>query len=645
MSLKTQLTLFINGLLLTLLASAFYINLDTTRQFLQEQLASHAQDTATSLGLTLSHVADPNDLATMETLINAVFDRGYYLEIRLDDMNGKTLYRRTNPLTIEGIPDWFIRAVDLHAEQASAKVVNGWIPIGEVYVRSHPGYAYAQLWTTFINLLQLFVLLAVLATLLIWFYLNRLLAPLQRLVEQARALVRKKYVYQDDIPATTEFREVVLAINTMVRQLKKIFEHEAQVNAQLQKMAYQDETTGLGNRRYFDMVLNSMLADESTPHKGAVALVHLDNLTELNHHYGYLKVNALLKTLADSLHQTILAHIPQATLARINGSEVVVIAPETNPASLQQAMKAFLDKLPQQIRSAGLEAEAAPLHVAIIAIHPDEDRARLLKRLNETLHDALKSGRTLMTDECSSTKAEPEEEAVRSAIEQQRLNLLSQPACSADRSKALNRELYAQLTDENGDPMPARTFLPVLQKHADLAEAFDRAVIERCIEKLKHHPHSTPVAINLTPTILHSPSFVAWLFESVPEHLAARIAFEIPEHFLHAWPQACRDFIARAHTHGCQVGCDHFGRQMGDKRFLQRLQLNYVKLAQGFGAPLCANDEKTRIYLASLLEMAENLGIEVVATGIETADELAAYQALGIRWFQGYHLEAPKPLD
>lgn len=645
MSLKTQLTLFINSLLIAVLAAAFYVNLDTTRQFLQQQLASHAQDTATSLGLTLSHVADPNDIATMETIINAVFDRGYYLEIRLDDMAGKPLYRRNNPLTIEGIPDWFIQAVDLHPEEASAKVVNGWIPIGEIHVRSHPGYAYAQLWDTFINLLQLFAIMAVLATLIIWLYLNRLLAPLHRLVEQARALVRKKYIYQKDIPATSEFREVVNAINAMVHQLKQIFEHEAQVNAQLQKMAYQDETTGLGNRRYFDMVLNSMLAETSTTRKGAAALIHLDNLAELNSQFGYLKVNALLKTLADTLRQCVLERIPQATLARTNGSEVGILASEADPATLKTALDAFFEALPDQVHAAGLPVDAMQLHAAVIAIQPADNRTTLLKRLNAMLQRALQDNRPLTLEAQDSVEALPQNEAVRMAIANRSLRLMAQAAFSKDRSTVLNRELYAQLTASDGTSMPARDFLPVLQADPALAEAFDRAVMERVLEQLKRRTDGAPLAINLTPTILHSNKFVDWLFETLPAALANRVAFEIPEHFLHAWHEASQAFIARAHAHGCLVGCDHFGRQMGDKRFLQQLQLDYVKLAQGFGELLHQQDEKTHIYLASLLEMAENLGIEVVATGIESADDLKVYQELGIRWFQGYYFEAPTPLE
>ena len=79
MSLNKQMIMFVVSVLIMVLIGTFYLNFSQTKSYLENQLESHAQDTATSLGLSLSSVADPEDPSSMETMINAVFDRGSYL--------------------------------------------------------------------------------------------------------------------------------------------------------------------------------------------------------------------------------------------------------------------------------------------------------------------------------------------------------------------------------------------------------------------------------------------------------------------------------------------------------------------------------------------------------------------------------------
>ncbi|PZN84276.1 MAG: hypothetical protein DM484_03115, partial [Candidatus Methylumidiphilus alinenensis] len=89
------------------------------------QLESHAQDAATSLGLSLSpHMSDP---ATMNAMVDAIFDRGYYQEIAIDSVDGKQLIKRINPVQIKGVPDWFIALIPLETPHADALIVNGWM--------------------------------------------------------------------------------------------------------------------------------------------------------------------------------------------------------------------------------------------------------------------------------------------------------------------------------------------------------------------------------------------------------------------------------------------------------------------------------------------------------------------------------------
>src|SRR5512137_1470285 len=113
MSLYRQLVAFTLALFLVLFIGTWFAKLENTRSFLQNQLESHAQDTASSLGLAITQYAD--DVVSIETMISALFDRGYYEEIKFLDTEGKPLVERKLNVVIEGVPQWFINRVTLKA--------------------------------------------------------------------------------------------------------------------------------------------------------------------------------------------------------------------------------------------------------------------------------------------------------------------------------------------------------------------------------------------------------------------------------------------------------------------------------------------------------------------------------------------------
>ena len=94
MTLSKQLVALIVALLLLVFAGTFLISVHNTRDYLEKQLESHAQDAATSLGLSISPYMENNDIATVTSMTDAIFDRGFYRVIRIEDMQGKPLVDR-----------------------------------------------------------------------------------------------------------------------------------------------------------------------------------------------------------------------------------------------------------------------------------------------------------------------------------------------------------------------------------------------------------------------------------------------------------------------------------------------------------------------------------------------------------------------
>ena len=105
MKLSTQLSVSLLIFLLAVFAGSFFINVKMTKEYVNEQLATHAQDTATSLGLAMApYIMQENGQAVAETMVNAIFDRGYYQTISVKDASGNTLIIRQNPNKIDTVP-------------------------------------------------------------------------------------------------------------------------------------------------------------------------------------------------------------------------------------------------------------------------------------------------------------------------------------------------------------------------------------------------------------------------------------------------------------------------------------------------------------------------------------------------------------
>ena len=191
MTLYRQLIIFTLCLFFLLFTGSWLAKFESTRSFLINQLESHAQDTATSLGLSISSRDGAGDMATVEGMVNAVFDRGYYESIRLTDTNNKTVLERKLKVTIENVPQWFISLVPLKTPEATANTMSGWRRTGTVQVKSHPGYAYHTLWEDAVRMTLWFVACGILVLTGGAVGLRILLKPLYRVEQQADALCRR----------------------------------------------------------------------------------------------------------------------------------------------------------------------------------------------------------------------------------------------------------------------------------------------------------------------------------------------------------------------------------------------------------------------------------------------------------------------
>src|SRR4029079_10919045 len=146
MTLRRQLITAVSLLFFVLLAGVEAIYLFNSRAQLQQQLGSQAQDSATALALRLALLRDLAGEGMGETIVNPVFDRGYFREISVLSTDGRTLVRKVLPPGPGDVPGWVARLLPIHAPRAQSLISSGWRELGRVVVQSQPNFAYQQLW-------------------------------------------------------------------------------------------------------------------------------------------------------------------------------------------------------------------------------------------------------------------------------------------------------------------------------------------------------------------------------------------------------------------------------------------------------------------------------------------------------------------
>lgn len=649
MSLYRQLVLLIALLSFLMLAGTLWVNFDSTRDFLEGQLASHAQDTATALGISLSGSPAENDAITAGSLVDAVFDRGYYRRIEVRDVAGRTILMREQGVVVEGVPEWFVAHVALSAPAGQAVVMQGWRQSGQVSVWSHPGFAYRKLWQETRHTAYLFAGLGLFLILAGSLSLRQLLRPLRRIEQQARLLIRRQYVTQERLPRTRELRSVVEAMNALIRQVREMFESQALVVEEMRTAAFRDSLTGLGNRRYFERQLTTRLAAAEEEAVGALVLVELEDLQGANARRGHQAGDALVRAVADVLAD--LARETQHGLAfRTGGATFAVLLPGLDVTGTE----AVLQRLERQLHTIyehGISDTQRPARVgATLYLHGEamsELMARADAALREKAGDENEAWRLGVEHYRAEYGRQDWEQELVSLVENGGLQLMQQGVWRLPGAQELmHREILLRLPLPGTDKvLKAAEFLPVAEAMG-LAGKIDRKVVAEVIAQLHTQQDTSVLAINLSPRSLIDDNFQSWLFaqlEALPLNLRGRICFEFSESQASAEIPSLKSFALRLHALQVGLGLDHYGRSFSELGHLHALRPWYVKLDPAYAHGLDL-DEDARFLVRALCSAVRGLGTEVIAEAVQDRGQLSLLEQLGVSGVQGYSLESPQPL-
>lgn len=330
MTLYRQLILTMLLLFIMLFVTAYSVQFSSTRSYLAQQQETTVINTVTSLGLALTPYLETSDILGAESVINAVFDGGFYQKVELKLLATDQEIIREHEIYLPGVPQWFISLDLFEGAKNEAVLTSGWLQLAELSVEGHPGQAYYQLWQGMSQLATWFVVCFVVAWALLVVALRYLLKPLHDIELYAQQIELHHFGKEIALPNTRELREVVKAINSMTGKLKLQFKEQADEAERLRHKTFMDEVSGLGNRAYFLSQSQSWISERQ---EGTVLLVAIDMLEQLYLDEGFAARDGMVKAIATNLRQ-LCQRFNDFALARISTNEFALLIPESDPERL-----------------------------------------------------------------------------------------------------------------------------------------------------------------------------------------------------------------------------------------------------------------------------------------------------------------------
>lgn len=409
----------------------------------------------------------------------------------------------------------------------------------------------------------------------------------------------------------------------------------------------QDALTGLPNRRHLQEELGQRLVSLSAGQakRLAIVAVDLDRFTAINDLHGHAIGDELLRAVAGRLSE---GAGPDGMVARLGGDEFILVLPFTTDADLTAQLSAL------QARFEG-PVVLADHHLAVsvalgVARAPVDgvDAEALLRRADMALHRAKErgGGRFVFFQqkmEALATERALLERDLRIAVKSDQIIPYFQPIRDLGSGEVSCYEVLARWQHPERGAIPPTQFIQIAVD-AGLIGAMTLNVLRRACRETLNWPGAPRIAINIAPVQLRDASLPQTLLKLLSEcgFPAARLEIEVTEDALVADFATAKAILTSLKNLGVRVAIDDFGTGYSSLRHLSELPFDAMKIDQSFVHSM--NDNKNALTIVkSIVQLAKNLGIGLVAEGIEAEDQILTLTVLGCDRGQGFHLGPPAP--
>ncbi|MFV2005049.1 MAG: EAL domain-containing protein, partial [Gammaproteobacteria bacterium] len=451
----------------------------------------------------------------------------------------------------------------------------------------------------------------------------------------------------------SEFNESVMRIFA-ARTEAEI--ERSETEERIKHMAYYDGLTHLPNRAFLQDRLQQAIAHAQRKQtRLAVVMMDIDNFKKINDSLGHPVGDGLLVEVAQRLQQCIRK---EDTVARLGGDEFVIL--QAGFDSRKAAIN-HISSMTEQLQKSLREHYAVTDHMLMvtcscgIAIYPEdgESAEQLIKHADTALYKAKASGRDnykFFSSEMNiaAVARMKMESDIYHALDKGEFEVVYQPKVAVADNRIIGAEALLRWHHPQQGDIPPDQFISVADETGQIIQLGEfvfrqsSAMTSELWCSCNFCDEQDSLSVNVSPRQFQQDDFVERIQQIMVQEKvhASCIELEVTENILIEDTQKVSEKLQQLKDMGLKISIDDFGTGYASLRYLQQLPIDMIKIDHSFIEHITDNQNDLSI-VKTIMSMAENLGIEVIAEGVETIDQLHLLQQLGCPYYQGYYFSKP----
>ena len=413
---------------------------------------------------------------------------------------------------------------------------------------------------------------------------------------------------------------------------------------ELELLATTDSLTGLLNRFQFLNELNEAVVEANVENRVALLLVDMDGFKEINDTLGHVEGDEVLIQIGNRLTQEF---GQQACVARLGGDEFcVMVTGLILPTQAETLASEIAEVLTRRYQLANAEISlGASIGYAMCPDHA-QTGTDLLAFADIAMYHAKQNNRDValyrpeMLDLINANRSMNDQLAV--ALEREEFYLVYQPQFDSEAGKIVGVEALMRWT-RDGETIPPGRFIPLLEKTGRIIEVSKWLMWEACRQQSQWHRQGIDLVISVNVSALQfvDDGFVDSVLSPLKEFGVApdRLELEITEGILVDNVDQVIEKLNLLKSLGCRISIDDFGTGYSSLAYLRQFPLDKLKIDRAFVKEVPDDDDGT--IAIGIIMLSKLLGLQVIAEGVETVEQLTFLQRNGCRQIQGYYFSRP----
>ena len=432
------------------------------------------------------------------------------------------------------------------------------------------------------------------------------------------------------------------------RDKTRLVDELEQREASLQQELRVDRLTGVANRLGLEEALHQALHDPGR-HFGLV-IVDLDDFKLINDNHGHAVGDEVLRHVAERLSGGVRGG---DVVARLGGDEFAVLL-HGEPDALASVSQRLVDSLasPVVVNEHRFQLSAS---IGLVGREQGDSVGRLLADADGAMYEAKtdRGASSLVRLDADGRQSVAWRSLVREQVADPRLEQFEvhyQPVVELSTGRLRGVEALLRWAHPVYGDIPPDVFIPLAEQGGSIGKlgSFVLRTATRDLSALSRRAPQLRLAvgINVSPRQLTSPHFAEQAVQAMRDAdlFPDQLVIEITEQAFEADLSSVQHTVSRLIADGVSVAVDDFGTGYSSLRYLQRLGLDVLKIDRSFVSGVGTDPRQERL-LDGIAALAKRMDLQIVAEGIETAEQLALLQAFGCELGQGWYFSRPLPFD